>query len=79
MPILVSADGEIRSIINNAKCGYTSAAGDVIGLAENIIRISRLTKDQLKALGYNAISYYQKHFDKEMLLEEIDKYLKGSR
>jgi glycosyltransferase involved in cell wall biosynthesis len=78
MPILVSADGEIRSIVEAATCGFTSAAEDAESLAENIIKMSELSSDELKKLGANSTSYYKRHFDKKMLLDEMDKYMKGS-
>lgn len=79
LPILVSADGEIKSIIEKAQCGYTSAAEDAVGLAENIIRMTKLAQNELKSFSHNSLSYYQKCFNKQLLLDEMDKYMKGSK
>lgn len=78
MPILVSADGEIRTVIQDAKCGYTSAAGDAEGLAKNIISMSEMSCDELSKMRDNSVLYYKNHFDKKMLLDKIDKHMKGS-
>lgn len=77
MPILASADGEIRTIIDRAQCGYTSASEDAEGLTESIIKMDSLNDLELKELGKNSFAYYKKHFDKNKLLDEMDKHMKG--
>lgn len=74
IPIIASAGGEVVKIINEANAGICSPAGDVEKLAEIITRLSKMTKEQLKQLGVNAREYYDKNFNKNALLNRIDKY-----
>lgn len=78
-PIIVSADGEIRQIIENARCGFTSAAKDAEALANNIIKFSRCGKEDRVAMSKAAIEYYKKNFDKKMLMDKMDMYLEGDQ
>ena len=72
-PILVSADGEVQSIIRDADAGLVSNAEDVDGLTDNIINFLKLTKEKKREMGENALLYYKAHFEKNMLLDRIDK------
>lgn len=74
VPILVSADGETAKIVSEANAGLCSPAGDVDSLAENIVRMVNMTSDELKRLGNNAREYYCKNFNKEELLDRVDRY-----
>lgn len=47
VPILVSADGEVGEIIEEAQCGYSSASSDAKGLAENIKKFADCRKKKL--------------------------------
>lgn len=74
-PIIVCADGEIRDIIQKARCGVTAAASDANGLAEMIICLANKSKEELDQLSANARNYYCEHFDKNMLLNKMDQHI----
>lgn len=76
MPILVSADGEVQNIIREADCGFVSDSGDAVGLAENIEIFVKLSEKEKKRLANNAIVYYQRNFDKQMLMDKMEEYIK---
>lgn len=69
VPIIVCADGEIQQVIKEANAGFCCNAGDGEALAEIILKISEMPKDSLKNLGGNARRYFEKHFEKEKLLD----------
>lgn len=75
IPILVAADGEVQQIIKEAKCGYYSDADDAEGLALNIMKFALLSADERKKLSNNAIEYCSEHFNKNKLIEELERYL----
>lgn len=79
IPIIVSADGEIQSVINNANAGFSSGAGDEKNLADNIKKMVNLSIEDRKKLAKNGVDYYKKTFDQEMLLNKMDKYLKNKK
>lgn len=75
IPVIVSADGEIQNVINNAKAGLCSSAGDEAALASNIIKFVNMSTEEHKIMRQNALNYYNAEFDKEKLLDRMDKWL----
>lgn len=73
VPVIVSADGEIQDVINKADAGVCSDAGDAKGLADNIKKLVSMSVEKHKDMAQNAVEYYQKNFDKETLLNRMDK------
>ncbi len=76
VPIIVSADGEIQNVINKAEAGICSDAGDANALAENIYKLVNYSDEQRSQMAMNAVHYYKLNFEKEELLNRIDKWFK---
>lgn len=76
IPIIASADGETNLILEESNAGLSSPAGNAKLLAENIIELSSKSHKELDQLGFNARNYYDKNFNKEELLNEMDTYFK---
>lgn len=74
IPIIASADGETAQIITEAKAGVCSPAGDAQKLAEVIIELSSQSREQLSQFGIKSRKYYDLNFNKQDLLNRIDKY-----
>ena len=74
MPILASAIGETKRIIEEAKCGGCCEIGDAESLCE-AIRYLNNNRDILIEMRNNSRIYYEKHFNKKVLMDEIDAYL----
>lgn len=74
IPTIASATGETEKIIKESNSGLCSLPGDVEELANNIIRLSEMSKEELEKLGSNAREYYEAHFNKQLLLDKIDRY-----
>lgn len=75
MPILVSADGEVGDIIHEADCGLVSPSGDAERLAENIIQMSEMSKEELQTSGKHSLDYFNEHFLREKLMDQMDRVL----
>lgn len=73
MPVVASAMGETKKIIEEAKCGVCSSTGDAEKLAANILQIME-DKDALKIMGNHARAYFETHFDKTKLMDIMDNY-----
>ena len=71
--IAASASGETQRIIEEAGCGTCSALGDSEALARNI---KDLIKADIKLLGQNSRKYFENHFNKKILMDEMDKFIK---
>lgn len=74
IPIIASAQGETQKIIEEANAGVCSPPGDAHKLAENIVELLNKSNELLKKLGNNARDYFNKNFNKQELLNRIDKY-----
>ena len=75
MPIIASAGGETERIIREADCGICVKVGDAESLAVAINEMMSIPEERLYAYSNNAVDYYQKHFDKEKLMDELERYI----
>ena len=75
MPVLASASGETERIIREAGCGVVCRIGDVEALTEGILELRKMEQGKLKAMGNSAFGYYQKEFNREILLGQAGRYL----
>jgi len=74
MPIIASASGETDIIIKESNCGICCKPGDAEQLAHAIVMMAAVSQDELAVMGQNARKYYDANFDKQMLLDVMDKY-----
>ena len=70
-PIIASLDGIGAKIVKDSLSGFTSDAGDSLGLANSIISLSRLNEIDRKKLGENGRIYYKKEFEREKLISKL--------
>ena len=74
MPIIAAAGGETRMIIEKTKCGLCCDPGDSSQLAACIVDFMDIYKTSAKMMSVNARSYSLAEYNKEKLLNDIDKY-----
>lgn len=74
-PILGAINGETQRVIRESGCGYCCSAGDVEGFAAIIKEAARDEMD-VKEMGKKAKAYYEAHFNKEQLLDELEQLFK---
>jgi glycosyltransferase involved in cell wall biosynthesis len=65
VPVLCAVDGEAARIIEDADAGLISQAGDAKQLAENAIKLSAMSKEQIQRYRNNSREYYMDHFTKD--------------
>jgi glycosyltransferase involved in cell wall biosynthesis len=71
MPILAAAKGETERVVNEAVCGFCSPIGDEKGLAE---AVRSLMSANLESMKRNSRKYFEEHFDKQMLMDQMDEH-----
>lgn len=71
-PIIGAIDGETARVIKEAGCGFCGKAEDAAALASNITAL--LSADG-RALGENARRYYEKYFDRQRFMDELEQFL----
>lgn len=70
-PIIASASGETKRIIDEAKCGICADIGNSDALADGIMNIIKM---DTKSLGENSRSYFVENFNKKLLMDKMDQY-----
>lgn len=74
-PIIGAADGEIRSVIGQAHCGYCVAAGDSKALAAAALDFAYSGRHE--EMACNSRKYYEEHFQKDTLLSKLESFLQN--
>ena len=74
-PIIASIGGVTAKIINDSNCGFTSNPGDSRSLAKNIIKMIKLSNEKRTEMSDNAIKYYKKNFDKNIIINKLESLL----
>lgn len=73
-PIIGAIDGETKTVVEEAQCGFCGKAEDADELAENIKRFISDNTDRL-LMGKNARKFYMENFQKPMFMDKLEKYL----
>lgn len=73
--ILGMIDGEANQIIVNSDCGLVCNAGDYNELAKNAIKLSEMSKNELELKSKNALIYYNKYFNRNIIFNKIEEIL----
>ena len=76
IPVIAAAKGESRRVIKEADCGLCCDTGDAQGLADAIARVMSLPGETLHRMGTNGVVYCKEHFDKNVLLDEMEQHFK---
>lgn len=74
MPIIASANGETKRIIDESNCGICVELGNAELLADAITKMTVLTINQMRNLSRK---YFDKHFEKQKIMEYLDRFYKG--
>ncbi|MFA5343044.1 MAG: glycosyltransferase family 4 protein [Kiritimatiellia bacterium] len=70
-PVVAALDGEGGRVIEEAGAGIAVPAGDTNALTNAILRMYRMTSEARQAMGRNGRLYYERHFDREHLLDQL--------
>ena len=76
MPIIASASGETKRIIEEADCGRCVPIGDAKALAETVKEIANTGQADRDQYGSNSRGYFEEHFTKKKLMDEFEPYLR---
>lgn len=76
MPIIASAAGETKRIIEDAKCGICGKIGDAEELADCI---RKMIVNDIDTMKENSRRYFEENFDKKQLMDEMDRYFKMNK
>lgn len=77
-PIVSMLNGIGSKIIKEADCGYVSSASDYEQLALNIELLYKTDPIELEKMGKSGEAYYQKHFSKNNIVNNLLNILEGN-
>jgi len=77
-PVIGALDGEGANLILESGAGFAVNSCDARGLADSVMRMSKLDAAERKRMGNAAIAYYRKHFDREVLIDRLEELMKDS-
>lgn len=70
-PILAMLDGEGSRIIEEANAGLTCEAGTAEEFAKLILRFVQLSEDVRKRMGESGRNFYEKAFERNLLIDQL--------
>ncbi len=70
-PIITALNGEGSNIVEEAKAGLISEAGNAEALAKAILDFVALSPTQKADMGANSLKYYKEKFDRDMLINKL--------
>jgi glycosyltransferase involved in cell wall biosynthesis len=71
-PLLVAVEGETNDLVNRSNCGLTAEPRNAIAIAEGIKRLYN-KENMREKMGRNARRYAIENFEKELLLNNLEK------
>jgi glycosyltransferase involved in cell wall biosynthesis len=77
-PIIAALDGEGARIVVEARAGLACPPEDPDALAEAVLAMQRLAPDARAAMALRARTYFEAHFEREMLLARLETCMKDA-
>lgn len=74
-PVIAALNGEGASLVTDSAVGISCAAEDPDKLAAAVLALYQMPAEQRLAMGVNARSYFEKNYDREMLLDRLDQLM----
>ncbi|MDR0298903.1 MAG: glycosyltransferase family 4 protein [Streptococcaceae bacterium] len=74
-PIFGAINGEVRAVVEEAKCGEVTSSGNAKELAEIIQKVYNV-EVILGEYGENSLKYYFDHFEKEKCIQSLEDIFK---
>jgi glycosyltransferase involved in cell wall biosynthesis len=72
LPLLAMLDGEGANIIRDAKAGLVCPSGDASGLADSVLQLAAMTKEERLRLGSNGRVYASREFNRKVLMDRLE-------
>src|SRR5262249_62142895 len=74
-PIVAALDGEGARIILEAGAGVVCPAEQPQALADAVIRLADMPKEDRERMGRRGAGYYAAHFYRAMVLQQLDRWM----
>lgn len=74
-PIVAMLDGEGADLLTDAGAGLTSPAGDAVGLAKVVVRLSEMNEAERAEMGRKGFALYEQEFERSILLGRLETWM----
>lgn len=74
-PVIAALDGEGARIVGEASAGITCPAENPELLAKAVLTMSRLSESERQIMGSRGKVYYEKHFERKMLMDKFEEIM----
>jgi len=74
-PILACLDGEGARVIQESKAGFSCPADNHELLSEHVLKMYNLTAAERKEMGLCGRAYFEKYFDRDILLSQFEMWI----
>ena len=75
IPLLAMLNGEGSAIIQNAQAGLSCPAGDYAALAEAVLQLSAMSKEERKTMGMRGKTLSDDEFGRKKLIDQLEGWL----
>ncbi len=75
-PVIAALDGEGARLIEDSGAGISCAAEDPEALSQAVMRMYDMPKAQREEMGRKGRAYYEIHFDRDLLINKLDNWMK---
>jgi glycosyltransferase involved in cell wall biosynthesis len=76
-PLIAALDGEGAKVVQEAQAGFTPPAEDAQALADAVLTMYRMPEAERRQMGVRGRKYFEAHFDRNMLLDRLDGWLRS--
>jgi glycosyltransferase involved in cell wall biosynthesis len=76
IPVVAMLNGEGADIVVRSRSGLTCAAGDHVGLAAAVLKLSQMTNEERGAMGRNGLDISAREFGRDGLLDQLEAWLR---
>ena len=74
-PILAVLSGEGASVIKQANCGYVNENNNFSEFSQIVLKMSKLSEEDLNKMGNNSLNYYNRNFKSSLRKKEFFRLL----
>lgn len=74
-PILAGLDGSAADVIRESGGGIVCPPDDAQALRHAVLSLWRMPREEREAMGRNARRYYERHFERHLILTQLDTIL----
>ena len=75
IPVVAMLNGEGAEVVENSLSGLTCAAGDHVGLAAAVLKLSEMTSEERDTMGRNGLDVSVGQFDRVTLIDQLEGWL----